>query len=620
MRWRLIGWLVRVFVTVAVVSVVAAAWLFWRAMPVTSGTERLPGLSAEARVWRDGYGVPHMFAANKDDAARALGWLHASERLFQMEVNRRVGQGRAAETFGPDLLKVDKFIRTLGFYRQAEASFSALSPEAQKRLQAYADGVNAYLDAHRDALPPEFLLVGVTPEPWKPADSLVWGKLMALELSHNREQEALRAHIAQKLGPDKVGWFFPGPKPGDPVTTQPTLSEKHASLDGVDDAIGALTGLNRGASNEWVVAGSRTVTGKPILANDPHLALGAPILWYLARIVTPEGWVKGGTVPGTPIVLLGQNDHIAWGFTTADTDVQDLFVETIDPSDPTRYLTPDGPKPFGTHEETIKVKGGPDVKLTVRTTRHGPVLSDVSDDLASLAPPGKVVALAFTGLGDRDTTAEAVMRLNDAKSWDDFLAALRLHQTPTQNIVYADTAGDIGFFSPGLVPLRKSGDGLAPVDGASGAYDWVGTVPFEELPQLHNPNSGFAFNANNANVADDHQPTFGQDWEEPFRARRHPAVVRHDRQAQPRHFGRDAGRSHVARGEGDAAVRRPDRALRRARPAGAGAARELGRGDGQGPPRADDLRGPARRAPPHPDRREDRHRHAGERALRSDRC
>jgi penicillin amidase len=219
-------------------------------------------------------------------------------------------------------------------------------------------------------------------------------------------------------------------------------------------------------------------------------------------------------------VLLGQNDHIAWGITTADTDAQDLFVETIDPSDPTRYLTPDGPKAFGAHEETIRVKGGEDVKLAIRTTRHGPVMSDVSADLASLAGPGQAIALAFTGLSDRDTTLEAVMRLDVAKSWDEFLAALRLWQAPTQNLVYADTAGDIGYFSPGNLPLRKSGDGLAPVDGASGAFDWVGMVPFDEQPQVHNPNAGFVFNANNAIVADDHEPPFGRDWEESFRARR----------------------------------------------------------------------------------------------------
>ncbi len=520
MRWRLIKWLFRFVFTLAIVGAVVIGWLFWRAMPTTSGTEKLAGLTADVHVWRDGYGVPHIFAANMDDAARALGYLHASERLFQMEVNRRVGQGRAAETFGADLLKVDTFIRALGFYREAEASVAALSPEAQKRLQAYADGVNVFLDSHRNALPPEFLLAGVVPEPWKPADSLVWGKLLGLQLSQNREQEALRAQIAQKLGADKVSWFFPGLKSSDPITTQPALRESHARADGLDEAIGALTGLTRGASNEWVVSGSRTVTGKPILANDPHLGLTAPILWYLARIVTPDGWVKGATVPGTPIVLLGQNDHIAWGFTTANTDTQDLFVETIDPSNPKQYLSPDGPKPFETREETIKVKDGADVKLTVRTTRHGPVLSDVSDSLAGVAGPGKAVALAFPGLSDHDTTSEAAMRLDAAKTWQDFLGAMRLWQAPTQNIVYADTGGDIGFFSPGLVPLRKSGDGLAPVDGASGAFDWVGTVPFEALPQLHNPSAGFAFNANNANVADDHQPTFGQDWDEGFRASR----------------------------------------------------------------------------------------------------
>jgi penicillin G amidase len=520
MTWRLIRGALRLVVALLVAAVLGGAWLFWRAMPETSGTEKMPGLTADARVWRDDYGVPHIFAGSLDDAARALGYLHASERLFQMEVQRRVGHGRMSEFAGPELLKVDKFMRTLGFYRQAEASFAALSPFAQKRLEAYAEGVNAFLEAHRSALPVEFLLSGVQPEPWKPADSLVWGKLMALQLSHNYELEALRAQIAAKVGADKVGWFFPGLKPGDPITTEPRLGESHARGENVEDTVGALLGMARGASNEWVVSGARTVTGKPILANDPHLGLGAPILWYLARIVTPEGSVKGGTVPGTPTILLGQNDSIAWGFTTADTDTQDLFVETVDPADPAKYLTPDGSKSFETREETIHVKGEADVKLTVRATRHGPVLSDVSEMVGAITPPGKVVALAFTALTDQDTTIEAVLRLDVAHNWDEFRDALRLFKTPTQNIVYADTSGDIGFFSPGLVPLRKSGDGLAPVDGASGAFDWVGTVPFEQLPQLHNPDAGFAFNANNANVADDHQPTFGQDWEEALRARR----------------------------------------------------------------------------------------------------
>jgi penicillin amidase len=520
MAWRLIKGLLRLVIALVVVATLAGAYLFWRAMPAYSGRETLPGLSAEARIWRDAYGVPHIFAASMDDAMRALGYLHASERLFQMELQRRVGQGRMSEFAGADLLNVDRFTRTLGFYREAEASFAALSPLAQKRLHVYAEGVNAFLDSHGSALPPEFLISGARPEPWKPADSLVIGKLLSLELSNSYKLEALRAHLRQKLGPEQAAWMFPGMKPGAPITTEPALASTHASSESIEDQIGALIGVSHGASNEWVVAGSRTVTGKPILANDPHLELGAPILWYLARIVTPEGSVKGGTLPGTPIVLLGQNDSIAWGFTTADTDVQDLFIETVDPSNPSQYLTPDGAKPFETRDETIHVKDADDVKLTVRATRHGPVLSDVSKDLASLAEPGKAIALAFTGLSDRDSTMEAVIRLNVARNWDQFLDALRLYQSPTQNIVFADVSGDIGFFSPGLVPLRKSGDGLAPVDGASGAFDWTGTIPFEQLPQLHNPEIGFAFNANNANVPDDHQPTFGQDWEENFRARR----------------------------------------------------------------------------------------------------
>jgi len=518
MAWRLINWAASLALAVVVFATLAGGYLFYRAMPAYSGVEKLPGLSAEVRVWRDAYGVPHIFAGSMDDAARALGYIHASERMFQIEIMRRVGQGRMAEIRGADLLPVDKFIRTLGLYREAERSFSALSPWAQKRLEAYAEGVNAFLATH--ALPPEFLLAGDKPEPWKPADSLVIGKIEAYQLSQNYKIKLLRARLDRKLGSERESWLFPSAKPGDPITTLPAKSDTHANRDSIDEELGALTGIGQGASNEWVIAGSRTTTGKPILANDPHLELSAPILWYLARVVTPEGSVKGATLPGAPVFVLGENDSIAWGLTTADSNVEDLFVETVDPSDPSKYLTPDGPKPFETRQETIHVKGGADVTLTIRATRHGLVFSDISADLKDFAGPGKAVALAFTGLGDRDTTAEAFMRLNEARNWSEFLDALRLYQTPTQNFVYADRAGDIGFLNPGLVPLRRSGDGLAPVDGASGAFDWTGTIPFDEWPLLHNPESGFAFNANNADFPDGHQPVFGQDWEETFRARR----------------------------------------------------------------------------------------------------
>jgi penicillin amidase len=519
MKFRLVKAALKSLVALVVVAIAAAGYLFYRAMPAYSGSVALPGLSGETRVWRDGYGTPHIFAANLDDAARALGYLHASERLYQMEINRRVGQGRVAEIAGPDFVGVDCFVRTLGLYSLAQSSLAALSPWAQQRLQAYADGVNAFLDSHRNALPPEFLILGDSPKPWTPADSLVWGKLMSLQLSGNYALESLRARLAQKL-PDRAAWIFPTPKPDWPITTAPVAHPDHAGLDDPRDRLGALLQMSHGASNEWVVAGPRSDTGKPILANDPHLELGAPILWYLARIVTPQVSIKGGTVPGLPLVLLGQSDRIAWGLTTADTDAEDLFVETIDPTDQTRYLTPDGPKPFLVHDETIHVKDAPDFTLHIRATRHGPVVSDVVGDIAALAGPGKAIALAFTGLGDRDTTAEALMRVNVARNWDEFLDALGPYQTPTQNFVYADVDGDIGFVSPGLLPTRKSGDGRAPVDGASGDADWTGVTTFDQAPQLHNPAAGFIFNANNAIVGPDKADEYGRDWEEAFRARR----------------------------------------------------------------------------------------------------
>lgn len=517
---RLLKWAAILAVALVILAAGAVAFVFYRAMPDYAGEASLPGLSDKVRVYRDAHGVPHIFAASMNDAARALGYIHASERLYQMEIQRRAGQGRLAEIAGPDLAGVDKFIRTLGFYRQATSSFAALSPEAQAYYQAYADGVNAFLVSHRGRLPPEFLILGDDPEPWRPADSLVWGKLMSLQLSSNYALEETRAELAQKMPPDIARLLFPAAPEGSPITTHPVSGAVHSERSSARERLGALIGLDHGASNEWVISGARTQTGKPILANDPHLGLQAPILWYLARIETPGLSVKGATVPGAPIVLLGQNDHIAWGFTTADTDTQDLFIETVDPKNPGQYLTPDGAEPFIAHDEIIHVKGAPDIVLKVRTTRHGPVLSAIDSTMAGLAGPGKAMALAFTGLGDRDTTTEALMRVNRAQNWDEFLDALKLFQTPTQNIVFADVAGNIGFISPGLVPLRKSGDGLAPVDGASGASDWTGFVPFAQLPQAYNPPAGFLFNANNANVPDDNVPTFGRDWEEPYRARR----------------------------------------------------------------------------------------------------
>ncbi|MFY9288812.1 MAG: penicillin acylase family protein [Alphaproteobacteria bacterium] len=530
-------------IPVILVALGLGAWYvgqsFQRALPSYVGQVDMRGLSSSVRVYRDEHGVPHIFADSMNDAVRTLGYIHASERLFQMEMQRRAGQGRLAEAVGSDMLGVDKFIRTLGLYPLAQSSFDAMSGEAQAFFQAYADGVNAWLQSHSKSLPPEFLITGITPEAWKPADSVVWGKLMGLQLSHNYKLEMLRENLLQaKTKPEQMTALFP-PLPGDsPITTSPhsrvsigssqilppplktKAPLKKKSENEIYEKLGRITNLDHGASNEWVIAGSRTTTGKPILANDPHLGLEAPILWFLARIVTPDLSLKGATVPGLPIVLLGQNNHIAWGLTTTDSDVQDLFIETIDPKNTDNYLTPNGSEAFRIREEVIQVKNGRDVTLKVRSTRHGPVMSDIDSDMQELAGSGKVMALSFTGLGDRDPTSEVLMHLNRAFNWEDFTQALKQYQAPPQNIVYADDKGNIGFINPGLVPVRKKGAGLTPSDGASGDYDWIGMVPFSQLPQLYNPASGFVFNANNAVTSPGQVYFYGVDWEEPYRAMR----------------------------------------------------------------------------------------------------
>lgn len=517
--------------TYAILTIVALSavlgsylvWLFIRAEPDYRGQASIKGLTATVNIYRDAYGVPHIFAASMKDAAEALGYVHASERFFQMEMQRRAGQGRLSEIVGADMLGVDKFIRTLGLYHLAESSYTSMSPEAQAYFQAYADGVNAWLSSHPNTLPPELLLLKDKPELWRPADSVVWGKLMALQLSQNYERELLRGVLAQTITTPQLQQMFPAPSDNGPITTEPRELKKvetSPSLPTGLDQLGWLTSLTHAASNEWVIAGSRTNTGKPILANDPHLGLEAPILWYLARLVTPELTVKGATVPGLPIVLLGQNNDIAWGFTTTGSDVQDLFIETMDPHNPDHYLSPQGSVAFEHHTEVIHVKHGDDVYLNIRSTRHGPVLSDIDTTMAQVAGAGKVMALSFTGLGAHDLTSEALMHLDRAHDWQTFRDALKDYQAPPQNIVYADRKDNIGFINAGLVPIRKKGDGRFPSDGASGIYDWSGLIDFKEWPHVFNPSSGYLFNANNAVVDTKTAHFYGRDWEESYRAQR----------------------------------------------------------------------------------------------------
>jgi penicillin G amidase len=493
------------------------------ALPQTDGRIVLAGPKAEVRVERDADGVPRIIAQDDEDLAFGLGFVHAQERLFQMELQRRYGAGRLSEIVGPDALAVDRQMRVLGLYRAAEAEIPFLSAAMNRALEAYAAGVNAFSRSRRGALPPEFLLLGFAPEPWRPADSLVWGKLMAVLLGGNYRGELLRARMARTISAADLAFLYPEYPQGAPTTLADMVPiYRQLALDDLYQALPAVVGPNY-ASNNWVVDGRHSASGKPILANDPHLAFGAPGYWYLARLETPQHQITGATAAGVPLVVIGHNERIAWGFTTTTADVEDLYVEQIDPADPGRYLTPQGSAPFQSRRETIVVKGAPPVDLTIRETRHGPVLSDALPP--GTAEPGFVLALAATFTIPDDRSAEALWEVNRAADWPGFRAALRHFVGPIQNIVYADVDGTIGFIAPGLVPIRRRGQGWMPAPGWTGSYDWTGFIPFEALPSAVNPPSGRFVTANNKIVPDSYPYFLSLDWDLPNRAERIEALL-----------------------------------------------------------------------------------------------
>src|SRR6267378_4322580 len=492
-------------------------------LPQTSGRLVVPGLHAEIRIDRDTDGVPLITARDDEDAAFGLGFVHAQDRLFQMELQRRYGAGRLAEIFGPEAAANDRQMRVLGLYRAAEAEIPFLSAEVRSGLEAYAAGVNAFLATHRGALPPEFLLLRFSPEPWRPADSLVWGKLMAVRLGGNYRGELLRARMARTIPPADLAVLYPEYPKDAPTTLSAMLPVyRRLALDRLYEALPPIVGPSY-ASNNWVVDGRHSSSGKPLLANDPHLDFGAPGFWYLARLKTPQHDIAGGTAAGSPFILVGHNERIAWGLTTTTADVEDLFVERIDADDPGRYLTPQGSAPFVSRSETILVRGEAPVELTIRTTRNGPVLSDVLP--AGAADPGYVLALAATFTIPEDRSAEALWELNRATDWQGFHEALRNFVGPMQNIVYADVDGTIGFVAPGLVPIRHSGEGWLPAPGWTGEYDWVGFIPFEALPSGVDPPSGHFISANNRIVPAGYPYFVSRDWDLPNRVERIEALL-----------------------------------------------------------------------------------------------
>src|SRR5215471_8590083 len=339
-------------------------------LPQTDGRLVVPDAKAEIRIERDAEGVPLIIGSDDEDAAFGLGFVHAQERLFQMELQRRYGGGRLAELFGSEAVAIDRQMRVLGLHRAAEAEIPFLSAAVRRGLEAYAAGVNAFLSARRGALPPEFLMLRCAPEPWRPTDSLVWGKLMALQLGGNYRGELLRARMARTIPQADLIFLYPEYPKDAPTTLSDMLPiYRRLALDTLYEALPPIVGPIY-ASNNWVVDGRHSASGKPLLANDPHLEFAAPGFWYLAHLRTPEHEIAGGTAAGSPFILVGHNERIAWGLTTTTADVEDLFIERVDPTDPGRYLTPQGPAPFASRHETIVVRGAAPVDIIIRTTRH----------------------------------------------------------------------------------------------------------------------------------------------------------------------------------------------------------------------------------------------------------
>ncbi|HJV87150.1 MAG TPA: penicillin acylase family protein [Noviherbaspirillum sp.] len=511
--------------------VAVALWYRSASQPQVDGKLKLEGLTAPVDIVRDAEGIPHIYAKSTADAYFALGYVHAQDRLWQLEMNRRIVAGRLAEILGPSALNTDRFLRTLGVRRNAERILAHLEPETRAALDAYARGINAWLANRSGPLPPEFILSGApSPAPWQPVDSIGWQTMMAWDLGSNWTQELLRMRAAQKLSLAQINEILP-PYPGDPVTATQDYTLLYRQLSGTTQQLAAVAAaappsyIEGMGSNNWVVSGDLSETGKPLLANDPHLGLSAPALWYFAHLSAPGMSVIGATLPGIPSVVLGHNDRIAWGFTNTAPDVQDLYIERINPDNKKQYQTPQGWSEFKTRTETIKVKGQPDVTFEVNETRHGPVITGALPlvDKAPIDARKYVIAFAWTALRPDDVTLQAGMKFNKAQNWQQFLDGAKDFGAPQQNMVYADIDGNIGFVAPARVPVRKPENdlrGLAPAPGWDARYDWTGFIPFEELPRQFNPASHRFMTANQKIVGPDYPHFLTSEWTLPYRVQR----------------------------------------------------------------------------------------------------
>ncbi len=538
-------WLRRTLALLLLLFLLAAlaVWQYSRrVLPQVEGTIALAGLRSELRIERDVHGIPTIKAASIDDALFGLGFVHAQDRLWQLETHRRIASGRLAEAFGPSALENDKFLRALGVKRAAAAQWAQASSEARRAVLAYTAGVNAFLKTALKARPPEFILLGVEPEPWTPEDSFAWAIMMAWDLGGNWSNELLRMRLALKLPLSRINELIP-PYPGDqPLATADYTAlfrdlEVDARLWGRALNFAPESGIEGIGSNSWVVDGAHSETGKPLLANDPHLKLSAPALWYFARLEAAGLKIAGATLPGLPLIVLGQNEHLAWGFTNTGPDVQDLYVERIKPKDASQYQTPDGWARFETFAETIKVKGQADVTMQVRATRHGPVISDsgvASGVTGAPDKPSYALAMRWTALDPDPGIIDAGLAFNRARSVAEFIAASAKYAVPMQNMVVADRDGHIGEVSAGRVPVRKPENdlkGLVPSPGWEARYDWASFLDPQLTPRELDPARGWIATANQRIHGPDYPHYLTSEWTLPYRMQRIEQLL----DAKPRH-------------------------------------------------------------------------------------
>ena len=554
-KWIAIG-------TASLIALIACVALVYLSSTKNSpsGSQQMLGLNDAVSIGFDASDIPHIKAATAGDALFALGYLHATERSWQMEINRRLAAGRLSEILGEDTLKIDRFIRTVGVKHSAERQYEGYPVEAKRLLQAYADGVNAGNAKLGWALPIEYFLTGSKPGHWSPTDSIAWMLMMAMDLGGNWQKELQRLELSRDLSTEQIWEVLPPYTPGNPVTkldfaalykemgifagTDASQSIKPLGIQDVrqldtrqDQLLHALLpgGIEGIGSNNWALSGKRTTSGKPLLANDPHLGLSAPALWYFARLEAPGINVIGATLPGIPAVVLGRTDSIAWSFTNTGPDVQDLFIEELDPDNPGQYRTPDGMTAFLVREEVIEIKNKPAHRFIVKQSRHGPIISETYDRAKNLINTDRfALALRWTALDLDNQSVIGLMDMNRATNLESFKKALRKNYAPMQNVVMADTAGNIAFQAAGVAPKRTLHQGLygvAPAPGWDKQYDWQGYIPFDQLPALDNPEQGWLATANQQILAANNPNPLTGDWELPFRYERIASLL----EAKPQH-------------------------------------------------------------------------------------